>query len=332
MSRAANEGSSTPPAAEVPERLARLRDNLARATHGGVAAPDPARAHAVPLTPKPASPRPTKKPNLQAPARRPLSGAAARRPVVAARRSSVAVRASAEVATEVVFCEPKDVRKLVDDRGYLVIDLRMYEENAEASKWWWKSLPLFAQTRAGDVVRNPQFPAMFQAAFPNKMSRAILVCDETHERSELVWEEFVAPGGYTAMKVLKGEYACGYHDLLEKIRRAAGGEHTKRAALRGLAKTGAPGLTPHHRSPFISLQQTGGAEGYFEYEPLDEKDTRPKWRLTGQTSGELSMLDGFSPGSCSAARTPTHPPPPSSKQQHTGVRYAYADGEGDDSA
>jgi uncharacterized protein YcgI (DUF1989 family) len=81
----------------------------------------------------------------------------------------------------------------------------MVEENAEASKWWWKNLPLFVTKRNGDVVRNPNFTQMFQAAFPNKMSRAILVCDDSHERSELVWEEIVAPGGYTAMKVLKGE-------------------------------------------------------------------------------------------------------------------------------
>lgn len=40
------------------------------------------------------------------------------------------------------------------------------------------------------------------------------------------------------------------------------------------------------RAPLPALPpQTGGAEGYFEFEPLDEKDTRPKWRLTGQTSG-----------------------------------------------
>jgi len=157
-----------------------------------------------------------------------------------------AADAGADTKLAVAYVEPKDVRRLVDDRGYVVLDVRMAEENAEAAKWWWKNLPLFVTLRSGDVVRSKGFQQMFEKAFPNKMSRAILVCDDSLERSELIWEEIVAPGGYTAIKVLKG-----------------------------------------------------GAEGYFEYEPLDEKDLRPKWRLVGQTSG---------------------------------VRYSYGDGDGDDSA
>lgn len=43
----------------------------------------------------------------------------------------------------------------------------------------------------------------------------------------------------------------------------------------------------------------GGTDAYFEMEPLTDADKAPKWRLTGQTSG---------------------------------VRYAYDDGESDDSA
>jgi hypothetical protein len=177
--------------------------------------------------------------------------AAARRATAAPARVSrasraVSVRAEADTKLAVAYCEPKDVRKLVDDRGYIVLDIRMIEENAEAAKWWWKNLPLFVTLRSGDVVRNNKFQAMFEAAFPNKMSRAIILCDETGERSELVWEEIIAPGGFTAMKVLKG-----------------------------------------------------GAEAYFTYEPLDQKDLKPKWKLVGQTSG---------------------------------VRYSHGDGETDDSA
>lgn len=64
------------------------------------------------------------------------------------------------------------------------------------------------------------------------------------------------------------------------------------------ARPAGPPLTRPQINP-PPQTKTGGADKYFEFEPLDEKDTRPRWRLVGQTSG---------------------------------VRYAYADGEGDDSA
>uniref|UniRef100_A0A7S3QKM4 Rhodanese domain-containing protein n=1 Tax=Dunaliella tertiolecta TaxID=3047 RepID=A0A7S3QKM4_DUNTE len=157
-------------------------------------------------------------------------------------RRSVVVRAEGVPDTAKITC--RQVKQLVNDKGYEFWDIRTPDENAEGAKRWWKNVPFAFMGEKGPVL-NRQFKPFLLRALPNKMSRVILACDDGTDRSEMAFE-MAQEEGYTAIKVLEG-----------------------------------------------------GCLAYLEFDPLDEKDKAPKWRLTGQTSG---------------------------------VRYAYSDGATDDSA
>lgn len=142
------------------------------------------------------------------------------------------------------YVKPAEVKRLYQDKGYLVLDVRTPQEHNEASKRWFINLPLAFETEKGPVF-NKNFREELETKYANKLARLILACDDGSDRSDI------------ASGILK---ELGYTNV------------------------------------FIC---EGGVDAYLKVDPLDAKDKKPRWKLTGQTSG---------------------------------VRYAYNDGEGDDSA
>ncbi|PNH03545.1 hypothetical protein TSOC_010369 [Tetrabaena socialis] len=178
---------------------------------------------------------------LRVSAQRPAS---LRRPIRAPRLVVRAGAAEEEEPLPFPLCKPTEVKKLYQDKGYVVLDIRTPEENDEASKKWFVNLPVAFETEKGPKF-NGKFRAQFQAKFANKMSRVILACDDGNDRTGLA-ASVISELGYTSILCLEG-----------------------------------------------------GIDAYLKVDPLTAQDKKPKWRLTGQTSG---------------------------------VRYAYNDGDEDDSA
>ncbi|KAK3280966.1 hypothetical protein CYMTET_11220 [Cymbomonas tetramitiformis] len=96
------------------------------------------------------------------------------------------------------------VKDLIDDRGFVIIDIRSPQErNETGSKHSWKSIPLAAMTEKGPVS-NPNFLADVKQEFPNTMSRIIIACDDGTFRSEVAAKNITEKLGYTQVKVLEG--------------------------------------------------------------------------------------------------------------------------------
>jgi len=68
-----------------------------------------------------------------------------------------------------------DVKALINDKGYTILDIRSPTEVSEVGyKFTWQTIPLAALTDEGPV-RNPYFLATVKEAFPNTMSRMLVV-------------------------------------------------------------------------------------------------------------------------------------------------------------
>eukprot|EP00217_Crustomastix_stigmatica_P007413 CAMPEP_0183793310 /NCGR_PEP_ID=MMETSP0803_2-20130417/3131_1 /TAXON_ID=195967 /ORGANISM="Crustomastix stigmata, Strain CCMP3273" /LENGTH=188 /DNA_ID=CAMNT_0026037685 /DNA_START=54 /DNA_END=620 /DNA_ORIENTATION=+ len=145
----------------------------------------------------------------------------ARTPAVSARRTRSVrrsarsqVRCAAEAEAEVTYCAVDDVKDH-EDRGFVFVDIRSFEEMKETGGWrhTWEQIPLAAMTPDGDIVGNPNFLATIKAKFPNSMSRILLVCDDGSDRSEIAYEMITEKLGYSQVKVVEG----GMDAYLEKF-------------------------------------------------------------------------------------------------------------------
>jgi len=112
------------------------------------------------------------------------------------------VRAELETAVQIQYVAPKDVKALINDKGYVFLDIRTPEEHAEGAKRYFKNVPFAYETEQGPRLNNKWKP-YFEHQFPNKMSRVIIGCDDGTERSEMAYE-IVAELGYTSVKVVDG--------------------------------------------------------------------------------------------------------------------------------
>lgn len=126
----------------------------------------------------------------------------------APKRAQLAVVASgngngAEIdPTSYPACTPAQMKKLYQDKGYIVLDVRTPQENAEGSKKWFTNLPIAFETEQGPAF-NKKFRAQIQKEFANRMSRIIVACDDGSDRTALTCE-VLAELGYTNVMTLEG--------------------------------------------------------------------------------------------------------------------------------
>ena len=132
-------------------------------------------------------------------------GPGAARPQALLSRGVLAAAASAE--PEVAYCQPEEVKGLLN-KGYAFVDIRSFEEMEETNtKYGSKRFPLAAMNEDGDIVFNQFWLKTVKEAFPNAMSRIILVCDDGTDRSEIAFNKLAGePNNYTAVKVLEGGF------------------------------------------------------------------------------------------------------------------------------
>ena len=101
---------------------------------------------------------------------------------------------------------PEDVKDHLD-RGFLIVDIRSPQEQAETgTKYGTELIPLAAMTEEGPVF-NQYWLSDTKAKFPNAMSRILICCDDGTDRSELAYEKLTGePNNYTQVKVLEGGF------------------------------------------------------------------------------------------------------------------------------
>ena len=135
------------------------------------------------------------------------SAAAARRaPLPAAAALPRRVACAAEVETSIPMVAPSDVKDHLD-RGFLIVDIRSPQEQAETgTKYGTELIPLAAMTEEGPVF-NQYWLSDTKAKFPNAMSRILICCDDGTDRSEIAYEKLTGePNNYTQVKVLEGGF------------------------------------------------------------------------------------------------------------------------------